>query len=272
VSILSRSLSTAGLACALLLVGTSAQGTEGSAEELRRAASAGDLAKVKELVAAGVDVNAANAYGGTALAFAVDRGHAAVVDFLLDHGADPNAKDTFYGSTPLEWALDGDPAIVRSLLEKGAKGEEEALVAAAGGGQAAIVKIILDRHRVGAETLSDALAAATQANSADVRALLEAAGAKPHPTVTLDPALLASYAGIYGNDQMTLTFAVKDGKLAMTSERGMSLTWVANDSTTFRAEEIAGFKITFEVESGVARALSFNRGGTETELMRKESP
>ena len=87
------------------LAAEAAAAAEDAGDALRRAASAGDLAKVTELLAAGTDVNAANPYGGTALAFACDHGHAAVVDLLLARGANVNAEDSYYHSTPLGWAV-----------------------------------------------------------------------------------------------------------------------------------------------------------------------
>ena len=75
----------------LFLAGAaSAQDSQDRGEELRQAASAGDVAKVKALLDQGVDVNAANSYGGTALTFAARRGNAEMVKLLLERGADPN--------------------------------------------------------------------------------------------------------------------------------------------------------------------------------------
>jgi len=60
--------------------------------------------------------------------------------------------------------------------------------------------VILERGKVSPEGLSDALAAARAGEKAEVVALLEKAGAKPHPTVTVDPAILATYAGAYAGE------------------------------------------------------------------------
>lgn len=260
--------------CLVLAAGAAA--AEDPGEALRRAATAGDLVKVKELLAAGVDVNAANAYGGTALAFAADKGHAAVVDLLIERGANINARDSFYGSTPLAWAVRHEHLeIVRTLLAKGAQGESEALIRAATEGRNAVVKIILERGKVDSEALTDALVAATQGQQTETVALLQTAGVKPPVTVTLDPAVLKTYegtfVGTYGGEEFDLTVAAKDGKLIMDSDEG-PLTFAATDPVTFRAEEVPGLKVVFQVEEGKVRGLSIRQGETATPLTKRETP
>lgn len=262
-----------GLALALLLVLSrpgAAQDDPGDA--LRRAASAGDLAKVQELLAAGVDVNAGNRYGATALAFASDKGHAAVVNLLLERGANPNSKDSFYNAAPLDWAVQrGHAEIVRALLAKGAQGEAGALAAAAVEGKTAIVKVILERGKVGPEALSEALAAASKGQQAEIVTLLEAAGAKPPVVVTVDPAVLKTYEGVYEGPRFNITVALKDGKLIGTADGG-SLTLAATDPVTFRAEEFAGIKVTFQVEAGKVTGLTLDQGGSPMLFKKKETP
>ena len=268
------------LVLALLLVASrpamaaeAAVAAEDAGDALRRAAGAGDLARVTELLAAGTDVNSANAYGGTALAFACDHGHAAVVDLLLARGADVNVADTYYHATPLAWAVErGHADIVRSLLAKGATGEGEALTSAAGSGHAAIVTLILERGKLGPETLSDALLAAKVGEKAEIVTLLEKAGAKPRPTVTVDPAVLATYAGGYVGEGFDIKVAVSEGKLLLTSDRGMNLTFVADDPVSFRAEDVPGLKISFQVEEGKVKGVTLHRGESTTPLQRKAEP
>jgi ankyrin repeat protein len=263
------------LVLTLTLLGAArpALAADDAGDALRRAATAGDLAKVRELIAAGTDVNAANAYGGTALAFACDHGRKEVVDFLLASGADVNAKDTYYGATPLSWAVErGHAEIVRALLTKGATGEADALVSAAGNGNAATVKVILERKTLGPEPLSDALVAARKAEQGEVAALLEAAGAKPPVLVAVDPAVLASYAGSYDSEELKLAVVVKDGKLVATTPSGFSLTFAAVDTVTFKAEEMPGLKIAFQVEGGKVTGLLAHQGEETTPLKRKDTP
>lgn len=262
-----------GLFLALSLLFASLSGAaEDPGDELRRAASAGDLTKVKKLLDAGVDVNAANRYGGTALAFAADKGHAAVVDLLLERGANVNAEDTFYGSTPLAWAVrHGHAAIVRSLLAKGAKSGPQALIAAAGEGHAEVTKVLLEHDKPGPEALSDALMVATQSEKPEVVALLQAAGAKPPVTVTLDPAVLKTYEGTFDGKGFSLTVAAQDGKLIFTTDGG-PLTFAAIDPVTFRAEEVPGLKATFQVEEGKVRGMTVLQGENPIPLTKRETP
>jgi len=114
------------------------------------AAGKGDLARVRDLLAKGADVNARDHSGSTALMSAANAGVAEaliakgadvnaktdsgqtalyyastwnridVVQILLDAGADPNAKDTRGYQLLQQAALRGQAAIVRALLEKGA--------------------------------------------------------------------------------------------------------------------------------------------------------
>lgn len=269
-------LAAAGLCLALsvLLAATHpAVAADDPGDALRRAASAGDLAKVKELLAAGVDVNSANAYGGTALAFATDKGHTAVVELLLERGADPNVKDRFYKSTPLGWAVQkGHAGIVKALLAKGAEGEAEALIGAAGEGNAAIVKVVLERGKMGPETLSEALATASQRQQAEVVALLEAAGAKPPVAVAVDPAILKTYEGAYdAAEGFSVTVTLKEGTLTLAAE-GENLTLAALDPVSFRVAEAPGVKIMFQVEEGKVRGMNVDQRGRLMSLKKRETP
>src|SRR5262245_18464260 len=119
------------------------------------AARRGDVNAVRELLARGADVNAAQGDGMTALHWAAERGdgqmvdvllkagasvrattrngaytplhlgaragQATVVKALLEAGSDPEATTSSGGARPLHFAaLSGDPATVTALLDKGA--------------------------------------------------------------------------------------------------------------------------------------------------------
>jgi uncharacterized protein len=80
----------------------------------------GDLQCLGRLLAAGVDINARDRYGQTALMIAAHKGKSGVVRFLLKYGAglDYTAK---YGLSALMLAVIGGHAdIVRALVEAGA--------------------------------------------------------------------------------------------------------------------------------------------------------
>jgi len=83
------------------------------------AARVGDLESAKLLVAAGADVNEADAWGINTVTLAAHSGFDDVVDFLLDKGADPNAAKS--GFTALHEAImRRDEKTVAALLDHGA--------------------------------------------------------------------------------------------------------------------------------------------------------
>ncbi len=63
-------------------------------------AEIGNVAAVRLLLDAGIDVNARDARGMTALIAASEHGHVAVVKLLLDRGADVHLKNKM-GATAL---------------------------------------------------------------------------------------------------------------------------------------------------------------------------
>jgi ankyrin repeat protein len=79
----------------VLLVGC---GESEADRALLRAAGAGDIATVKQHLAAGVDVNVKGSSGGTPLHYATTK---AIAELLIANGADLNAKDED-GETPLD--------------------------------------------------------------------------------------------------------------------------------------------------------------------------
>jgi ankyrin repeat protein len=91
----------------------------GSQTALLFAARAGDLASATLLVAAGANVNDADAWGISAVTLAAHSGFQAIVEFLLDNGADANAAGP--GFTGLhEAVMRRDERMVAALLTHGA--------------------------------------------------------------------------------------------------------------------------------------------------------
>jgi ankyrin repeat protein len=89
---------------------------QGGETALMFAARVGDLASAKLLVAAGANVNDADAWGVSATTLAAHSGFTDLVLFLLDKGADPNAAPN--GFTALHEAImRRDEKMTASLLE-----------------------------------------------------------------------------------------------------------------------------------------------------------
>ncbi len=122
-----------------------------SVDELMQAARHGDTDKVEQLLTSGVDVNARNILGESALIFAIDECRTEAARLLLQKGA----QTEFYtklGYTPLmKAAAEGCTEIVKLLLNKNVdidKGEPRkkfnALFKAAERGHADVVALLLD--------------------------------------------------------------------------------------------------------------------------------
>jgi ankyrin repeat protein len=115
---------------------------------LRQAAWEGNLDRVRALVAAGADVNAADEHGsGTLLNF-----HPGVTAFLLSQGADPNRQTNENGASVLAGLCFVNRAdCAKLLLEHGADvnhGRDESLEtplhhALAGDGDLALVRLLI---------------------------------------------------------------------------------------------------------------------------------
>ena len=92
-----------------------------TASGLYDAVANNDVEAVRDLVDAGVDVNAKGTVGESILTNAVIRAGPEVVQILVDAGADVNAEDNF-GRTVLTAAIDfgAHPDIVRLLVDAGA--------------------------------------------------------------------------------------------------------------------------------------------------------
>jgi ankyrin repeat protein len=92
---------------------------QGGDTALLFAARVGDLESARLLVAAGANVNDADAWGVSATAMAAHAGFDALVEFLLERGADPNAADA--GFAAIHAAIMRRSArMVRALLARGA--------------------------------------------------------------------------------------------------------------------------------------------------------
>ena len=85
------------IVAAVVLVGC------GPSMDIWEAARTGNIEAVRQHLAAGADVNAKDAWGGTPLHYAASGGHKEIVELLIAKGAAVNAKRSD-GGTPLDWA------------------------------------------------------------------------------------------------------------------------------------------------------------------------
>ena len=86
-------------------------------DALHRAAQAGDIVGLTAAIDAGVDVNARDRKGWTALMHAVDRRYPLLVESLLEANADPNIRAPD-GATPLFMAaVHGQSEIIEQLMQ-----------------------------------------------------------------------------------------------------------------------------------------------------------
>ena len=90
------------------------------------AARAGHLPSARILVAAGADVDDADAWGVSATTLAAHGGHAGLVEFLLDHGADPNAAGAGFAALH-EAVMRNDLRMASALLRHGADPDQRLL-------------------------------------------------------------------------------------------------------------------------------------------------
>lgn len=139
-------LSACWISASLLAVTLYAAGSD---VRLAEAAKRMDRAALRELLAKGSDVNAAQPDGTTALHWAASREDTESVRLLLERGANAKAANR-YGVTPLSLAcLNAGPAIVEMLLKAGADantsipGGETVLMTAARAGSTGAVKALL---------------------------------------------------------------------------------------------------------------------------------
>jgi ankyrin repeat protein len=178
------------------------------AASLADAAEQRDKATVRTLLQTGVDVNAAQVDGTTALHWAAYHDDTEMAALLARAGADVNAVNR-YGVPPLAQACaNGNAAIVKLLLEAGAdahttmKGGETALMLAARAGNTEAVRALLARgadpnarERLGQTAL---MWAAAEGHTAVLRALI---GAGADLNARIDSGFSAFF------------FAVREGRL-----------------------------------------------------------
>jgi ankyrin repeat protein len=181
---------------------------EGRAAQLMEAATKGDAATVKRLVAAGADPNARFENGSTVLMNATFLGHLEVVGVLLASGSEVNAT-LADGSTALMAAsLGGHSDIVRILIDAGAQ--------------------VRARTRVGATALTEA----SHAGHIDVVRILLAAGAEVNASLT-DGTTALMAAALGGHPEVVRTLVAAGAQVNRKDSRGWTaLTYAAASTKT----------------------------------------
>ncbi len=125
-------------------------GLDATVIALLGAARGGQLHRFDALVAQGVDINATNAGGRSALMLAAFYGNDGVLRALLAEGADVNARDKAGRTALMEAAANGHTEAVRMLMLRGAdvnitsQGKQNALSLAKAGGHEEIAKLLAD--------------------------------------------------------------------------------------------------------------------------------
>lgn len=234
-------------------------------DKLWEAVRQGDLTTVTSLLDQGADVNAKFRYGATALFKAAERGHTEIVKLLLSRGADVTVKDTFYNATAMTWALDNDHVeTVRALLQKDSGSVSDVLMTGVREGKDAYVEMALARGGLKPETLTAALAAASNdKDKTAIAEMLRKAGAQPPPEI--DAATLQSYAGRYKPEQgAEIAITVKDGKLFATPTGQGPLAMMPIDKTSFRPIAFDGLTISFTMTGDKVSGFTLKQGPTNT--------
>jgi outer membrane protein assembly factor BamB len=234
--------------CTVLLAPTVAGAADPRHEELWTAARKGDVKTVDRLLARGIDVNAKNEIGITALWLATGEGRDAVVKTLLAHKADANARDYIWYQTPLSNAVGvGKVQIVQALLASGAADVDAALLSAASAKRANVLAALLKSGKIHPEALDAALVLVARDGTESV-AVLKKAGAKPpRPAAADEQRAWASLTGTYENENGgKLIIELKDGVLLARPYFGTPYVLKPDGKDRFRAIGHDAVAITFQ--------------------------
>ncbi len=158
--------------------------------ELWQAARAGDVARVKALLAAGVPVDARTEFDVSALYFAANANRPEVIAVLAAAGADLTVKDNDYGFSAMSMAAWlGHTEAVEALIEAGVPAGEAigGFFAAVSNGHGETMRAILARGLVPAPQIDAAVGVAMRSGHPQVVEVLRAAGATAEAAAPEEP-------------------------------------------------------------------------------------
>jgi len=138
----------------------------GDVTELMKAVSRGDASHVGALLGGGVDVNAKDAFGNTALIFAAVGGHLEVAKTLLARGADAQAQNQVGLNASAGASNRGHEQIVQLLAAFSEGGLPEGTKAATGVGPEEAARLLLRAARDGeGDSVNELLAGGADVNA-----------------------------------------------------------------------------------------------------------
>jgi outer membrane protein assembly factor BamB len=244
-------------------------------KDLWKAVREENVTGVKLALQAGVDVNAQNEYGATALMFAADRGNETIGQLLLDAGADPQIKDSFYNSTPLAWAnMNGHKPLVLAMLAKSKSLADEYLLNAINQGDEAWARSLLEKCKPGRAGLIRARNAAVRKSKDEKYKQLPALFDEfdlPEfvPPKKLTPEELDRYVGDFAGDSFNAQVK-REGeelKIGFSPENQVTLEHVENNEFSMNG---AAVKFAL-VDQKLATTMSIQFGDNEVQFKRSTS-
>jgi outer membrane protein assembly factor BamB len=255
----------------LLAISPAAGRAQEANEALWAAARAGDRSAVIHALERGAAVDARARYDQTALLMAAFRGHLEIVRLLIDRGAEVNVQDTFYRMRPLDGALsEGHVEVAVLLLRHGSRGAAGALAHAIRSQDASLARAALATDELEGQALQTALENATRAGHEEIAALIrvaaEARPPAPAPVVTVDAAILQSYAGSYRDEGSgtSIVVSASEGRLTIEPSGQPPLAFRPTSQTTFAATEVEGLSVTFGGRGGMIEGMTVRTPGGET--------
>lgn len=248
--------------------------TKLTAKDLWKAAREENVEAVKSVLAAGVDVNARNEYGATALMFAADRGNEAIGQILLDAGADPQIKDRFYNSTPVAWANSkGHKKMVLAMLAKSEPLVDEYLLNAINQGDEDWAKSLLEKCKPSQNGLIQARNAAVRQASKkkfkDLPPLFDRFELPEFvPPKKLSTEELDRYVGDFEGESFNAQVKREGEELQIgfSPESKVTLEYVEKDQFTMN-----GAPVKFLMDDDKVASMSIQVGDNEVQLKRAET-